>query len=151
MENVTTTSAPDVPSNYFSSNLQKGIALNAKIVLFQHNPVISVNGSASFPEAYIPNYIRSVNGYSVQINGTTRFDFDCSSDNIMLLTDFSYSGIFQTSQEETKISMVYWELTAIPWLSILTSPSFQVFTILLLLIVTIVLYFMHFKARKRRS
>jgi hypothetical protein len=130
MKNVRTNSLSETPINY-DAILPKNITLDTETLLFQHNPVITVNGAASFPEAYIPNYINYVNGFPVQINGTTYFKFDCSSDNVMMLTDFSYLGAFQTSQDTDKISMVYWELTAIPWISILTSPSFLILCIIL--------------------
>lgn len=128
MQNITTTSPSNISVN---TALPNDITGGNKTLLLARTPSISVNGTASFPEAYIPNYIKAVNGYSVQINGTINFNFDCSSDNVILLTDFGYSGTFQTGQETTKISMIYWELTAIPWASILTSSLFLIFCILL--------------------
>ena len=143
MQNITTTSSSNISVN---TALANDITGGNKTLLLAHSPSISVNGTASFPEAYIPNYINYVNGYPVEINGTTYFNFDCSSDNVIMLTDFGYLGVFQTGHDATKISMVYWELTAIPWASILTSPLFLIFCILLLMVV-ITLYFTYFKSR----
>jgi hypothetical protein len=130
MKNVRTNSLSETSDNY-EAILPKNMPLDNETLLFQHNPGVTVNGAVSFPEAYIPNYINYVNGFPVQINGTTYFKFDCTSDNVMMLSDFSYLGALQTSQDTNKISMVYWELTAIPWISILTSPLFLILCIIL--------------------
>ena len=103
MQNITAISPSNISVNAVMPNDING---GNCTLLLARTPSISVNGTTSFPEAYIPNYIKAVNGYSVQINGTTNFNFDCSSDNVILLTDFGYSGAFQSGQETTKISMV---------------------------------------------
>jgi hypothetical protein len=147
MQNITTTSPSNISVN---TALPNEITGGNKTLLLARTPSISVNGTSSFSEAVIPNYINYVNGYSVQIKGTTHFSFDCSSDNVMMLTDFGYTGTFQTGQETTKISMIYWELIAIPWASILTSPLFLIFCILLAMVV-ITIYSTYSKASGKKT
>ena len=139
------------PSNVFANMvLPNNIDLNGKIFVLTRVPSVSVNGTAVFPEAYIPSYTKNVAGDSVQINGRISFNFDCSSDNVIVLNDFVYSGTFQTGQLTTKISMVYWEITAIPWASILTSPTFLVFCfIFIMAIIAIVIINSKFKTTKK--
>lgn len=106
------------------------IHLDSKTLLLQTSPSVSVNGLTYFSEAYVPNYINYVSGSPVEINGESTFIFDSSTDNVILLKDFMYSGDFQKQQETNKISMLYWELTAIPWSQIITSPLFIIFIII---------------------
>ena len=113
----------------------KNVAPTALILA--RNPVFSVNGSVFMKEPYIPNYITLVSGYPTEINGLINFRFDCSTAEVMLLTDFRYSGSFWTEQTITKLSQLYWEIEAIPWMSILTSPLTIIYILSLAIIILV--------------
>ncbi|MCW3995868.1 MAG: hypothetical protein NWE98_06935 [Candidatus Bathyarchaeota archaeon] len=91
-----------------------------EILLFMRDATFSVDGNSTFFNAYFPNYIQPVHDSQVQIIGRTHFNFNCSSNNVILLTNLTYSGRFSVPQL-TKLSMLYWELTAIPWENLLSS------------------------------
>lgn len=148
MENISSTSIASTSNIFANRTLPNNIDLDNKIFVLTSVPSVSVNGTVVFPEAYIPSYIKNVAGDSVQINGNVHFNFGCSSDSVIVLTDFGYSGTFQTGQQTAKISMVYWEITAIPWASIFTYPLF-IFCIAV--IVTIFFVFKYSKSPKNFS
>ena len=137
-------SAKDIslsPSNVLTNMaLPNKIDLNGKIFVLTRIPSVSVNGTVAFPEAYIPSYIKNVAGDWVHINnGSVSFDFDCSSDNVIVLDDFAYSGNITTGQLTKPIDMVYWEITAIDWVSILTSFWFIFSAVLVIATIFVVL------------
>ena len=94
--------------------------------ILARNPAINVTGQVFLAGASIPNYIRAVSGDSVLINGEVYFDFECSSDSVIVLNNFEYNvgynGNFTTGR--APIKMTYWELTAVDWNSILNSSLF---------------------------
>jgi hypothetical protein len=101
-------------------------------------PSIWIWGNTSFSKAYVPNYILSVADDSLNINGTVVFKYDCSSDSVIVLNDFGYSGTPQTGRGS--INMTYWEIKAVddgsePWNSILISPLFIICIIVLVLLI----------------
>ena len=139
MENITT-SMSKISGDFTSVKIPEGIIANYTTLMFARTPSFSVKGTAFISEAYIPNYINYVHGYPVQINGTLHFNFDCSSETVVLLNNFGYSGSFQTEQEATKLSMFYWEIGAIPWNDVLASPLFILFCIVLVMTITTVYF-----------
>ena len=139
MENITT-SKSRISDDFASLKIPGGMIADYTTLMFARTPSFSAKGTAFISEAYIPNYINYVYGYLVQINGTTHFDFDCSSETVSLLNNFGYSGLFQTEQEAAKPSMFYWEIGAIPWNDVLASPVFITFCIVLVMTTTVVYY-----------
>jgi hypothetical protein len=139
MENITT-SKSKISDAFANLKIPSDITGNYTALMFARTPSFSEKGTTFISEAYIPNYINYVHGYPVKINGTTHFDFDCSSETVVLLNNFGYSGLFQTEQEATKPSMFYWEIGAIPWNDVLTSPLFIMFCIVLVMTMTVGYY-----------
>jgi hypothetical protein len=120
-------------------NVTRNNAIDNKTLIYERTNACLVNGVANFADAYIPNYVSLPNnisyvyGYPVLINGTTHFNSICSSDNVILLSDFGYSGNFSTNREASTISLSYWEITA-PWVNVLSYPLFLIITTFLLIL-----------------
>jgi hypothetical protein len=124
VENITIPSADPNPSTFGNIKVPD-IGIQNKMFVFTYVPSVTVNGTAVFPEAYFPSYVIDVVGGSiVTINGMIHFNYDCSSDNAIVMTNFSYLGTLPPDQQTSKPNMLKWEITAIPWDSILTSPLF---------------------------
>src|SRR5450756_325515 len=87
VENISSTSIASTSNIFANRTLPNNIDLDNKIFVLTSVPSVSVNGTVVFPEAYIPSYIKNVAGDSVQINGNVHFNFDCSSDSVIVLTD----------------------------------------------------------------
>jgi hypothetical protein len=139
VENLTIPSAAANPTTFGNIMVPDKIAEN-KMFVFTYVPSVTVNGAVVFSEAYFPSYINGVVGDSATINGgTTHFNFDCSSDNSIVMTNFSYSGFLTPGQKTLPISMLYYEITAIPWNSILTQYWFIFSGCLIVVIVLLVL------------
>lgn len=138
MQGVSTISTSQTfnTSNY--AGLSPDFMADSQTLVFARTPSVNIEGTAFFSEAFIPTYINYVTGNSVQIKGTTHFDFDCSSDNVILLTNFAYSGLFSIYEPKTtEISMFSWEFPHV-LLSDITSPGFLIFLISFLLVIIVI-------------
>lgn len=136
MENITT-SVSKISDSFANARTPKDVTIGNKLFMVARTPFVSAEGSTLISEAYIPSHINYVPGFQVQVNGMTQFNFDCSSENVAMLTDFGYSGVLHTEQKAAQPSMFYWELAAIPWGYILTSPFFAILCILLVIVMII--------------
>jgi hypothetical protein len=146
LDNITT-DQPTTSNIFVNTALPRDINLDNQTLIFANVPSLSVSGTTYFSEAYIPNYINPINGLSVKITGTVHFKFDCSSDNFIVLTNFGYSGRFQTVQETTKVDFFKWELTAVPWANILSSPTFIIFCIFVFTVSVVIYYKTKFRSK----
>ena len=130
VDNIANCSASNILDNILPNNVN----LENTTSMLTYVPSVSVNGNVSFPKANVPNYIINVVGDSLSNSGNVHlhFNFDSSSDSVIVLTDFDYSGTLKPGQPP--IDMIYWEITIIPWLSVLPFPLFLIITALLLII-----------------
>jgi hypothetical protein len=110
MENISSSPTSNIGSNI---TLPKNKDLDNKVFFFTRVPLVSVNGTASFPEAYVPNYINDVFGDSILNKGNLHFSFDSSSDSVIVLTDFGYSPNFDNGQKTANDLWYRWEI-AVP-------------------------------------
>jgi hypothetical protein len=104
-------------SNILANIALPDVDLENKISILTRVPSVSGNGIANFSEANVPSYVKNVVDDSVNITGSVHFNFDCSSNNVIVLNSFNYSGTFPTGTRTAKIDMLRWEVTAVPWLS----------------------------------
>lgn len=117
-------------------------------LILMRTPHVSVNGTTLFSEANVPSNIRYVSGDSVNITGgQTIFNFDCSSNNIFVLTGLSYDGNFIASQKSYPISISEWEITK-PWGFIQTSPLSVFIAIIIVILILIIQPFYQIKIGK---
>jgi hypothetical protein len=143
VENITIPSGAANPTT-FGDITVSGIGIENKMFVFTYVPSVTVipsvtvNETAIFPEAYFPSYINGIVGDLVTFNGTIHFNYDCSSDNAIVMTNFSYSGIPYSGHQTPQINMLDWEIINIRWYSILTSPLFIFCSGLTVLIVFLV-------------
>jgi len=86
------------------------------------NPTFTVNGTLTLQDAYIPNYIVSVQSQTVSLIGKSSFKFDDSSAGILALENLSYSGYVIRPASPQQVSQLYWEIQVIPWRAVLGSP-----------------------------
>jgi hypothetical protein len=138
-----TFSALSIGNGTYKIDLQSGTMtlenISSPLTFFTRAPLVTVNLTpkfsnitASFPDAYVPNYINNVVGGSFNITDTAHFSFDSSSDSVIVLTDFGYSGKPQTGQQP--IVMIDWEIPKISWENVLPFPLFLITTAFLLIL-----------------
>jgi hypothetical protein len=134
-------SALSINNGTYNINLQSGNMtlenISSPLTFFTRSPLITVNPTifsnitASFPDAYVPNYINNVVGGSFTINDTAHFSFDSSSDSVIVLTDFGYLGVPKTDQ--LNVDLFDWEIM-VPWTYLMSNPLFLIITALLLIL-----------------
>jgi hypothetical protein len=131
LQNLTASMSSSIVTNLTISHSQLlENTVDNRAIILAHVPVINNTGLTFLPKVSVPNYIRYVSNES--FNGSLGFNFDCSSNSIIVLNNFWYS---QPAQQSSENLMLRWEITAVPWESILTSPIFLFLAALLIIVI----------------
>ena len=141
LQDLTTSLSSSMLSNL---TLPDNISLENRTFILCRNPSIWVYGRTIFPYASVPNYVISAAGDSVQIDGGVVasidggviFKFDCSSNSIIVLSNFSYDRAFplELTPDQQQNNIVYWEIGAVPWVPILNSSTFVICVIIVVVV-----------------